>query len=82
VRNWGVPVVRLTAQVMMPADRDADVRPAAGVEKRRQHFEVLPQFRSIELGIYAVYPSRRHVTAKVRLMIDFLVAAFRAPAWA
>jgi DNA-binding transcriptional LysR family regulator len=43
--------------------------------------EVLPQFRSIELGIYAVYPSRRHVTAKVRLMIDFLVAAFRAPAW-
>ena len=43
--------------------------------------EVLPQFRSIELGIYAVYPSRRHVTAKVRLMIDFLVAAFRTPAW-
>lgn len=43
--------------------------------------EVLPQFRSIELGIYAVYPSRRHVTAKVRLMIDFLVAAFRAQAW-
>ncbi len=43
--------------------------------------EVLPQFRSIELGIYAVYPSRRHVTAKVRLMIDFLVAAFRAPSW-
>lgn len=43
--------------------------------------EVLPQFRAIELGIYAVYPSRRHVTAKVRLMIDFLVAAFRAKAW-
>lgn len=43
--------------------------------------EVLPQFRSIELGIYAVYPSRRHVTAKVRLMIDYLVAAFRAQAW-
>lgn len=42
-----------------------------------QLVEVLPQFRSIELGIYAVYPSRRHVTAKVRLMIDFLVAAFR-----
>jgi DNA-binding transcriptional LysR family regulator len=43
--------------------------------------EVLPQFRSIELGIYAVYPSRRHVTAKVRLMIDFLAAAFRTQDW-
>jgi DNA-binding transcriptional LysR family regulator len=43
--------------------------------------EVLPQFRAIELGIYAVYPSRRHVTAKVRLMIDFLVSTFRAKAW-
>ncbi|MBI5259442.1 MAG: LysR family transcriptional regulator [Burkholderiales bacterium] len=43
--------------------------------------EVLPQFRSIELGIYAVYPSRRHVTAKVRLMIDFLVAAFQSRDW-
>jgi DNA-binding transcriptional LysR family regulator len=41
--------------------------------------EVLPQFRSIELDIYAVHPSRRYVTAKVRLMIDFLVSAFRAP---
>ena len=46
-----------------------------------QLVEVLPQFRSVELGIYAVYPSRRHVTAKVRLLIDFLVAAFRTPAW-
>ena len=43
--------------------------------------EVLPQCRGIELGIYAVYPSRRHVTAKVRLMIDYLVTAFRTPAW-
>jgi DNA-binding transcriptional LysR family regulator len=43
--------------------------------------EVLPQYRSIELGIYAVYPTRRHVTPKVRLLIDFLVEAFRVPAW-
>jgi DNA-binding transcriptional LysR family regulator len=25
-----------------------------------------------EVGIYAVYPSRKHVPAKVRVMIDFL----------
>ena len=43
--------------------------------------EILPQYRSIELGIYAVYPTRKHVTPKVRLLIDFLVEAFRVCAW-
>jgi len=43
--------------------------------------EVLPQYRSIELGIYAVYPTRKHLTPKVRALIDFLVDAFRMRAW-
>lgn len=43
--------------------------------------EVLPAYRSVELGIYAVYPSRRHVLPKVRAMVDFLLDAFRIPAW-
>ena len=43
--------------------------------------EVLPAYRSIELGVYAVYPSRKHVAPKVRLLIDFLVEAFRKRAW-
>jgi DNA-binding transcriptional LysR family regulator len=43
--------------------------------------EVLPQYRSIELGVYAVYPTRKHLTPKVRALIDFLVNAFRMPAW-
>jgi len=43
--------------------------------------EVLPQYRSIELGVYAVYASRKHVTPKVRVLIDFLVEAFRIRAW-
>jgi DNA-binding transcriptional LysR family regulator len=42
---------------------------------------VLPQYRSIELGVYALYPSRKHLTPKVRVLIDFLVEAFRAHAW-
>lgn len=43
--------------------------------------EVLPQYRSIELGVFAVYPSRKHLTPKVRVLIDFLVQAFRERAW-
>ena len=43
--------------------------------------EVLPQYRSIELGVYAVYPSRKHLTPKVRALIDFLVEAFRMRPW-
>jgi DNA-binding transcriptional LysR family regulator len=43
--------------------------------------EVLPQYRSLELGVYAVYPSRKHLTPKVRVLVDFLVDAFRMRAW-
>ena len=38
--------------------------------------ELLPQYRSLELGIYAVYPTRKHVSAKVRALIDFLAEHF------
>jgi DNA-binding transcriptional LysR family regulator len=43
--------------------------------------EVLPQYRSMELGVYAVYASRKHTPPKVRVLIDFLVDAFRNRAW-
>lgn len=43
--------------------------------------EVLPQYRSVELGVYALYPSRKHLTPKVRALTDFLVDAFRLPRW-
>jgi DNA-binding transcriptional LysR family regulator len=36
---------------------------------------VLPEWQSAELGVYAVYPSRKHLSAKVRTFVDFLVAA-------
>lgn len=39
-----------------------------------QLVEILPQFRSAELGIYAVYPSRKFVLPKVRALIEFLAA--------
>lgn len=40
---------------------------------RGELVELLPDWQAEEFGIYAVYPSRRHLPAKVRLMIDFLV---------
>jgi DNA-binding transcriptional LysR family regulator len=36
--------------------------------------QVLTEYGSEELGIYALYPSRRHLSAKVRSFIDFLAA--------
>jgi DNA-binding transcriptional LysR family regulator len=38
--------------------------------------ELMPVYRAVELGIYAVYPTRKHVAAKVRALIDFLGAQF------
>ncbi|SRR5450830_277075 len=42
---------------------------------------LFPDFDSAELGIYAVYPSRTHLPAKVRATIDFLVQAFAEVKW-
>ena len=44
--------------------------------------EILPAYRSIDLGIYAVYPTRKHLAAKVRALISFLGERFDSPSWA
>jgi DNA-binding transcriptional LysR family regulator len=38
--------------------------------------EVLTDYQSFDLGIYAVYPSRKHLSAKVRTFVDFLADSF------
>jgi DNA-binding transcriptional LysR family regulator len=38
--------------------------------------EVLADYKSDDLGIYAVYPSRKHLSAKVRTFVDFVAQAF------
>jgi DNA-binding transcriptional LysR family regulator len=43
--------------------------------------EVLPEWKSLELGIYAVYPTRKHVLPKVRLLIDYLLASLAGNDW-
>ncbi|WP_250467885.1 LysR family transcriptional regulator [Caballeronia sp. GAFFF2] len=43
---------------------------------------LLPDYRTPELAIQAVYPSARHMPLKVRLLLDSLVAAFGdEPPW-
>jgi DNA-binding transcriptional LysR family regulator len=43
--------------------------------------EILPDYRSIELGVYAVYASRQHVSPKIRILIDYLRKALGGRAW-
>lgn len=43
--------------------------------------EVLPHYRSSEVGLHAVWPTRKHPAAKVRVRIDFLAEAFRTRSW-
>lgn len=44
--------------------------------------ELMPQYQAGELGIYAMYGSRKHVSPKVRLLIDLLVEWFKVSRWA
>lgn len=43
--------------------------------------ELLPGWRGPGLEIFVVYPSRAHLSGKVRAMVDFLAAAFEQPGW-
>ncbi|MGH8354328.1 MAG: LysR family transcriptional regulator [Pseudomonas sp.] len=43
---------------------------------------LLPGYRLPAIDVLALYPSRRHLSAKVRVMVDFLVEAFSGvPPW-
>ena len=43
---------------------------------------LLPDYRPPEQGLHALYPPGRHLLAKVRSFVDFLVARFGGePAW-
>jgi DNA-binding transcriptional LysR family regulator len=42
---------------------------------------VLPDWRPPALTVYALYPSRQHLSANVRALLDFLVARFKTVPW-
>ena len=44
--------------------------------------QVLPDYRLPDIDVLALYPSRRHLSAKIRAVVDFLVDAFGGvPPW-
>lgn len=43
--------------------------------------EVMPQYRSIDLGVYAVYPTRKYLPPKVRALIEFLAQSLQGNTW-
>jgi DNA-binding transcriptional LysR family regulator len=54
-----------------------------GNDLRAGHLvRVLPEYRLPDIDVLALYPSRRHMSAKMRALIDFLVDAFGGtPPW-
>ena len=49
--------------------------------RRGELVEILPAYRALEVGIYAVYASRKHLPLKTRRLIDYLSDALKAPTW-
>ncbi|MBB1625878.1 LysR family transcriptional regulator [Achromobacter sp. UMC71] len=60
--------VSLVPRVYVQADLDSGALQA-----------VLPDWTPNQTDVYAVYPSRRHMVAKVRALVDFLVEELAAP---
>ena len=50
---------------------------------KRQLVHLLPDYEMAELGLYAVYTSRRHLPATTRTLVDFLAEDLgdKEPPW-
>ena len=74
-----------TARASMLAGGGINWQPAFLVAKDLKEgrlVDVLPGYRLPDIDILAIYPSRRHLSAKVRVMVDFLSSAFKGiPSW-
>jgi len=42
---------------------------------------VLPEWKVPDMAIYALYPSRKHLSPAVRALLDFLVERFAKTPW-
>ena len=43
--------------------------------------EILPEWHAEERRIYAVYPTRQHLSGKVRALVDYLADKFKSEKW-
>jgi hypothetical protein len=41
----------------------------------------MPAYQGAELGIFAIYPTRKQLPLRVRKLVDFLVTALQNPQW-
>lgn len=55
-------------------------RAATGIRSGKLK-RLLANYSTVELGVYAVYSSRRQLPLKLRYLIDFLVDSFKKPEW-
>jgi DNA-binding transcriptional LysR family regulator len=49
--------------------------------RRGDLVELMPDFRLQEMGVYAVYPTRKQLPLKTRRLVDFLVQVFQDVSW-
>lgn len=49
--------------------------------RRGDLVKLLPEYASVELGIYVVYPTRKNLAPKVRVFANFLAERFAHPVW-
>lgn len=48
--------------------------------KRGSLVQSMPEL-PFELGVYAVFPARKHLPLRARYLVDFLAEKFRTVAW-
>jgi DNA-binding transcriptional LysR family regulator len=72
VRNWALE----GHGIMLRSEWDL-----ADLLRRGRLVELLPEWRGPDADVHAVFPQRLHLSAKVRVLIDFLVESFAAPPW-
>jgi DNA-binding transcriptional LysR family regulator len=72
VRNWALE----GHGIMLRSEWDL-----ADHLRRGKLVEILPEWRGPDADIHAVFPQRLHLSAKVRVLIDFLVENFATPPW-
>jgi len=49
--------------------------------RRGDLVELMPEYRCPELGIHAVYPTRKQLPSRVRQLVNFLIDAFSDVSW-